>query len=213
MTAKLPNGAKVFLATQYAGAKKITELTNAFPAVATCTAHGLSSGDFIELSSGWGNLNDCIMKVEKVDENKFKLLKVNTTNLAVFPVGAGIGSFRNITAETEIQQILEFNTSGGEQQYTNFIFLDEAFERQLPTYRSAMTLNIGIADDPNMAGYQAAEQASDEGGNRALFVKIKGGEVIAFNTIVSMSKIPTMNVNSVMQSNISFAISGLPIRY
>ena len=52
--AAVPTGTLFSVATTFGSAITVTAVTNANPAVCTATAHGLSNGDLIEVTSGWG---------------------------------------------------------------------------------------------------------------------------------------------------------------
>src|SRR5690606_32457817 len=119
--------------TTYGAEKAVTAVTNADPAVASSAAHGLADGSYFELKSGWFRANERIFRVDNAAADAFDIEGLNTTNTDNFPAGTGGGSVRPITAWQQVTQILEFTTSGGEQQYANYSFLEEDFERQLPT--------------------------------------------------------------------------------
>lgn len=213
MAAKLPDGSTVFIASAYAATKAVTAVTNAENPVATSTAHGLANGDFIEVTSGWGGLNGRVFKVESVTADSFKIMGADSTDVTKYPATAGIGSVRKISTQTQILQVLEFSTSGGEQQFANFSYLEEDFERQLPTITSAQSLTIAIADDPSLPGYKAVKTASDGRKQTALFLNLRDGSVIAYNTIVSLNETPTTTKGQLMQTSATFSLQGRPVRY
>ena len=213
MAAKLPDGSTVFIASAYAATKAVTAVTNAENPVATSTAHGLANGDFVEVTSGWGGLNGRVFKVESVTADSFKIMGADSTDVAKYPATAGIGSVRKVSAQTQILQVLEFSTSGCEQQFANFSYLEEDFERQLPTITSAQSLTIAIADDPSLPGYKAVKAASDGRKQTALFLNLRDGSVIAYNTIVSLNETPTTTKGQVMQTSATFSLQGRPVRY
>ncbi|WP_250578834.1 hypothetical protein [Neisseria subflava] len=63
MAVTLANGSIVQIATGLAAEKKITAISNAEEAVATCAAHGLVNGDYVVIISGWGGLNERVFRV------------------------------------------------------------------------------------------------------------------------------------------------------
>lgn len=213
MAAKLPDGSTVFIANTYSASKAITAITNTVNPVASVVAHGLANGDFVEITSGWGGVNGRVFMVENVTADTFKIMGVDTTLLTKYPTGAGKGSFRKVASQVQILQILDFSTSGGEQQFTDFSYLEEDFARQLPTITSAQSVTVGIADDPSLPGYQALKAASDARTQTALFLKMRDGSVIAYNTIVSLNETPTTTKGQVMQVNATFSLQGRPVRY
>lgn len=213
MSAFLPDGATVALATAYGSSKSVTAITNANPGVITAAAHGMANGAFYELKSGWQKVNDRVFKAANVATNAVDLTGIDTTDTTRFPAGSGTGSLREITAFTQISQILEFTTSGGEQQFANFSFMEEDYERQLPTITSAQSIQIGIADDPTLAGYIALKAAGEARAIRALKVTLPNNSVIMYNGYVSFNETPTLTKGSVMQVTATISLQGRPTRY
>lgn len=213
MGVKLPNGSTVFIATALAAAKKITAASNAAEAVMTCSAHGLAQGDYVVLSSGWGGGNGRVFRVGEATTDTFKLVGFDTTNTEKYPAGAGVGSFRKVTGWQQITQITEVSTSGGEQQMVDYGFLEEDFDRQMPTTRSAGSITFTIADDPELPGFKAAAKASDAGAETPMRLNLKGGAVILYNGYPSLNKIPTLNRNQIMTVTLTYSMSGEPTRY
>ena len=113
----------------------------------------------------------------------------------------------------QVSQIVEFSTSGGEQQYVDFGFLEDDFDQQIPSTKSAMSMSIKIADDTSLPGYKAAAKCSDKGGKWPLKVVLKGGGLICYNGYPSMNKTPELVRNQVMAVTLSYAISGEVNRY
>lgn len=213
MAVKLPNGATVLIATALAAAKTVTSATNAAEAVLTSTGHGFTNGDYVVLKSGWGGLNGRVFKIDSVDTNSFKLKGFDTSDKEKYPAGGGVGEAVKVTSWQQITQITEFTTSGGEQQFANFGFLEEDFERQLPSTRSAASISIGIGYDPALPGFQAAAAASQKGTETPLRVNLKDGSVIVYNGYPSLNETPTLTRNEIMVSTLAYALSGQPNRY
>lgn len=213
MTARLPDGATVAIATAYGSSKSVTAITNANPGVITAAAHGMANGAYYELKSGWQRINDRIFKAANVSTNAVDVTGIDTTSTTLFPAGTGTGSLKEITAWTQIGQILEFTTNGGEQQFTNFSFLEENFERQLPTITSAQSIQMSIADDPTLAGYIALKAAGETTAIRALRITLPDGSVILYNGYVSFNETPTLTKSQVMAVSATFSLQGRPVRY
>lgn len=213
MAARLPDGSTVSIATTYGAAKTITSISNANPAVATAAAHGFANGDLVVISSGWQRLNDRVIRVASSAGGTFNLEGQDTTSTQYYPTGSSAGSATPISTWTQISQILEFTTSGGDQQFANFSFLEEDFERQLPTITSAQSITIGIADDPSLPGYIALKAASMTRANRAIRLTLPDGSTIFYNGIVSLNETPTLSKGQVMQVNATFSLQSRPTRY
>ena len=213
MAVKLPDGATVSLQTAVGTSKTISAVTNANPAVATSTAHGLTNGMLITVTSGWSRLNNRVVRVANVTANTFELEGIDASNVSLFPAGSGIGSALQITTFTPISQILDFSTSGGEQQFATFSFLEQDFETQAPTVTSAQSITIGIGDDPTLAGYIALKVAGEQRAIRALRMTLPDGSFILYNGYVSFNETPTVTKGQVMQVNASFSLLSRPVRY
>lgn len=213
MAVSLPNGVTFAIATAYGAAKMISAITNTNPGVASATAHGFSDGDFVEITSGWSRLNNRVVRVDAPTTDAFNVEGINTTSTLNYLSGTGGGSAREITQWTQISQIMELSTSGGEMRFATYSFLEQDFESQLPTQSSAMTITMGIADDPALAGYQALKSLADTRELVALKATMPNGSVILYNGYVSFNETPTMTKNSVMVVNATFALQGRPVRY
>lgn len=213
MAAKLPDGAIVSLATTYASAITITAVTNANPGVASATAHGLANGDLVYVVSGWSNLNNRIVRVASSAANTFALEGIDTSSTTLYPAGSGTGTVTKISAFTQVTQIMGFTTSGGDQQFANYSFLEQNFETQIPTIFSAQSISIDIADDPTLAGYIALKAASDARATRALKLAMPDGSFVLYQGYVSFNETPTLNKGQVMQVKATFSLQSRPVRY
>jgi hypothetical protein len=213
MAARLPDGAIVSLATTYGTAKTVSGISNANPGVATSTAHGLANGALLSVVSGWSNLNSRIVRVAGSATNTFNMDGIDTTSTTLYPAGSGAGTVQEITGFTQISQIMGFSTSGGDQQFATFSFLEQGFETQIPTITSAQSISIDIADDPTLPGYIALKAASDARAVRALKLAMPDGSFILYQGYVSLNETPTVTKGSVMQVKATFSLQAKPVRY
>lgn len=209
----LPNGATLSLASTYGATKTVSALTNANPAVATSTAHGFTDGDLIEITSGWSRINKRIVRVAGAVADAFNLEGIDTSSVTNYPAGSGIGSAREITAFTQISQILDMQTSGGDMQFATYSFLEQDFQSQLPTESSAMSITLTIADDSTLAGYIALKAAAETRANTGLKLVLPSGAILLYNGVVSFNETPTMTKNQVMGVKATFSLQGRPVRY
>lgn len=210
---RLPDGATLLLATAYEAAKAMTALSNANPAVAAINANGYANGDFLEVTSGWNKINGSIRRAAGAAANAVNIDGLDATDVNQYPAGGGTGTVRKITTFTQIQQIIGVSTNGGEQQFATAKLLENNFETQLPTFFSAQSLEITIADDPALTGYIALKAASDSGATRALKLQLKDGSFLLYNGIVSLNETPSLNSGEVMTVTATFALQGRPVRY
>lgn len=212
MALTLPNGATVHIG-ELDAEKKVTAATNATEAELTAAGHDLANGDFVYLTSGWGELSGRVFKVGSIASNNFKLVGVNTTDTAKFPAGGGVGTVRKVKKWTQLTQVMDFTTSGGDQQYYDHGFLEDDYDRQIPTTKSPMSIQIAIGDDVTLPGYQAALVASNSGLETPMLVRLKKGDQIAYIGYLSVNETPTMTRNEGMKINIAYALTGKLNRY
>ena len=213
MAWSLPNGTIFSLASAYGASKAMSAVTNANPGVATLeAAHGISTGDFIEVTSGWTRLNNKIVKAGTVATNDVPLLGINTSGTA-YPSGSGVGSIREISTWAQVAQIMNSTSEGGEQQFGTVQFLEADAEIRFPTIKSAGGLSMSIADDASLAGYIALSEANDDRLPRALKADLPNGGVLVYNCYVSLNKTPSMTVNEVMACQVTFSFLAEPVRY
>ena len=211
---KLPNGVLFSLATTYAAADTVSAVTNANPGVATTSAsHGVTTGDFLEVTSGWARLNQRIVRAASASGSTLSYEGIDTSSTTVYPAGSGTGSFRAITAWTQISQVLDLSTSGGDMQFATYSFLEQDFESQIPTQASPMSINITIADDASLAGYIALKAAAISRSLTGLKAVLPDSSVIVYNGYVSLNETPTMTKNQIMGVRATFSLMNTPTRY
>ena len=213
MAVSFPNGSQLAVASTISASKNMTALTNALQAVATLEAsHGIVGNDIIILTSGWGNIDGSVRKVASVATNDATISGLDTTNTTRFPTGSGIGSVRKISAWTSLTQVTDLATSGGEQQFNQYQFLDSDTQRQLPTVRSPMNLTFSLGDDPSLPWYSVMRALSDSRVATPLRVTLPNGGIIYYNGIITMAETPTMTVNEIMKLNVTVSLSATPTR-
>jgi hypothetical protein len=213
MAVSLPNGVVLALGTTIGADITVSAITNANPAVATATSHGLSDGDIVIFESGWSRANARVFKVDQQDANSFEVEGLNSTSTSDYPAGTGVGTVNEITAWTQISQILDVTTSGGEMQFTNYSFLENDYETSIPTQSAPMVMTMQIADDPALAGYVALKAASEARTPYALRVSYPSGAYAYYYGYVSMNETPTFTKNQIQAVSATFNLINRPTRY
>jgi len=214
MSVALPNGSTVAIASAYGTGFTVSAITNANPGVATLSAaHGVATGDFFEITSGWSRLTNKIVKAGTVATNDVPLLGIDTSLVSIYPASGGAGTGREISTWTQIAQVLTSQSSGGEQQFLTYQFLESDSEKRIPTTKSAGGWNITIADDATQAGYLELVKANDDRLQRAIKVTLPSGSVLVYNAYVSINKTPTLTVNEIMANEVTFSFLAEPVRY
>ncbi|KPA87068.1 Phage tail protein [Pseudomonas asplenii] len=213
MAFNLPNGSIMEIAATISAAKTVTAISNAKPAVATAAAHGLAEGDIIVVSSGWTRLNDKVVRVADIQSGSFALEGIDTTKTTVYTPDAGAGSVREVTGWAQISQITEVASSGGEQQFATFGFLEEDEDRQLPTTKSPTSMTITVADDPLLPYVPLCETADEDRSPRVVRLTLPNGSAIYYNAYVSITSTPTLSRNNIMTRVITLSLASRPTRY
>lgn len=214
MAVSLPNGAIIAIASGYGASKTMSAVTNANPGVATLEAsHGVNTGDYIEVTSGWSRLDKRIVRAGTVSTNDVPLLGVDTTLTTNFPAASGTGSVREITGWTQLAQILQTQSSGGEQQFLDYQLLEADAQRRIPTFKNAAGLTITVADDQTLAGMILALAANDDRLPRAVRATLPSGAVILYNAYISVDKTPSLTVNQIMAVQVTLSFLNEPVRY
>ncbi len=213
MAASLPNGSTLFIGSAYGSALTVSALTNANPGVATSTAHGLSNGDYVVVTSGWSRLNNRLVRVAGVTANTFELEGINTTDTDIYPSGSGIGSVREVTTFTQITQVLQPTAQGGEQQFLAYQFLEDDAQTEIPTTKTAGGFNFSVADDPTLTGYIAMAAANDDREARALRVNLANGSKLCYYAYLTLNETPSLTVNELMACQATARFLNKPTRY
>ncbi len=213
MAASLPNGSTLFIGSAYGSALTVSALTNANPGVATSTAHGLSNGDYVVVTSGWSRLNNRLVRVAGVTANTFELEGINTTDTDIYPSGSGIGSVREVTTFTQITQVLQPTSQGGEQQFLAYQFLEDDAQTEIPTTKTAGGFNFSVADDPTLTGYIAMAAANDDREARALRVNLANGSKLCYYAYLTLNETPSLTVNELMACQATARFLNKPTRY
>lgn len=214
MAVSLPNGSTLFIGSAYAAAITVTALSNANPAVATAVGHGLSTGDYLVVTSGWSRLTDRLVRVGSTPTaDTFTLEGINTTDTDLYPAGAGTGSVREVTTFTQITQILSTASQGGEQQFLTYQFLEDDAEKEIPTTKTAGGFDFTVADDPTLSGYIALSAANDDREARALRVNLANGSKLCYYGYCTLNETPTLTVNELMACEATVRFLNKPTRY
>jgi hypothetical protein len=214
MAVSLPNGATISVGSTYGTTRAVSAASNANPAVITLEAsHGITVGDIFEWTSGWSRANGNVYRASAVATNDVTVEGLNSTSTSMFPAGSGTGTVREVTAWTQITQILDSQTSGGEQQFVTYSFLEDDAEHQIPTVKSPIVFNLTIGDDATLAHYAVLAAADADRQQRAMRVLLPSGSPIYFSAYVTLQKTPTLTKNQVMGLPVTLSLINQVTRY
>ncbi len=212
MSVQIPNGAIFAIASGYGTAVAITALSNATEAVATAT-NTFQVGDFVEITSGWSRLTNKVVRVKAATGTSFTLEGIDTSTTTIYPAGSGLGSARKVSGYTQIAQVLTSSTSGGEQQFVTYQFLESDAQKQLPTFKTPQTLTLSIADDATQPGFILMGVANDDRAQRAIKVTLPSGGILSYNGYVSLNRTPSLTVNELMACQATISVLAEAVRY
>jgi hypothetical protein len=214
MAVSLPNGATIAIGSTYGSTATISAFTNANPGVMTLSAgHGIIVGDIFEVTSGWSRANGNVYRASAVSTNDITVEGLNTSSTSTFPAGSGTGSIREVTAWTQITQILNTATQGGEQQFVTYSFLEDSAEHQIPTVKSPIVFKLTVGDDATLAHYSVLDAADADRLQRVMRVLLPGGSPIYFSAYVTLQKTPTLTKNEVMGLQVTLSLINQVTRY
>jgi hypothetical protein len=213
MSVSLPNGSLVSICSGYGASKTMATLSNASPAVAGVTANGYSNGDFVEVTSGWSRLTNKIVRVSAAATDSFSLEGIDATLTSIYPASGGAGSVRKISGWTQLAQILNSTSQGGDQQFLTYQFLEADAQVRIPTFKNPYGLDLEVADDPAGAGYLLAVAANDDRLARAIKIVLPNGGILLYNAYVSVNKTPSLTVNELMAVKVTLSLLAEPVRY
>lgn len=214
MAVALPNGATISVGSTYGSTKALTAFSNATTGVATLAAsHGIIVGDIFEVTSGWSRANGNVYRASAVSTNDVTVEGLNTNSTTLFPVGSGTGTVRKVTAWNQITQILETSTTGGEQQFVTYSFLEDDAEHQIPTVKSPIAFKFKVGDDATLAHYSVLDTADADRLQRACRIILPSGSPIYFSAYITLQKTPTLAKNEVMGLEVTMSLINQVTRY
>lgn len=215
MAITLSTGVSLQVAKTYGASINTTAVSNASTAVVTtASAHSISVGDYVEVSSGWGLLDKRIVRAGAgTTASTLYLEGIDTTSTSKYPPGTGTGSVRKVTAWTALSQVKGLSASGGDMQFANITAIDDVVAKQVPTIRNAVSMNIDVYDDPTLAWYSDVATASDARAPYGLLMAFPNGSKLVANAYWSLQRVPAVTINEAMTSQISLSYAAEPVRY
>lgn len=212
--ASVPTGTIYSIATAFAAAKTVSAISNATEASVSCTAHGYSVNDILQIYSGWGRLNRRAIRVKSVTTDAFVAEGINTTSTDFYPSGSGTGTVRKVTTFSQINKILNQQASGGEPKSITVKFLESDVEENLNDGFTAITESFDIdADEFGGAAYTALVALTDVQTDTILKKTLKSGSTIYTPARIALNENVKMADGSIMTNGVSINGNGRITRY
>jgi hypothetical protein len=218
MAITLSTGATIAIAKNYlpalgSAATATTALSNASECVVTAT-HSLDAGDYVVMASGWGLLDQRVARVKSVSTTvSFVLEGVDTSDTSKYPATTGVGTFRKINTWSPLSQVKGISASGGAQQFADITSISDTVIRQIPTVKDAVNMTVDVFDDPTLTWYADVIAADTARSPYALLMTFPNGSKLVANAYWSVMKVPTMETNQALMTQISLSYAAEPVRY
>ena len=209
---QLPNNIAFALATVFAAAVTITAASNAAEAVCTAT-NTFAAGDYVEYTGGWSKANGRVFRLKAATASSFTLEGLDTTDVTLFPAGAGIGSVRKITTWVPITGVTGAEVSGGDGKTVEVPLVDSDVPVMLPDGFAATVVNLTIADDKSLPHHAALKAVSEGVKLTCLRGLIPGGGVLLYAGYCSFNENPSLTKGSVMAVKAVFSLQNKVVRY
>lgn len=207
------DGSKFYFSETFASPKSVTALTNANPAVATSTAHGLIDGDEVLLLSGWEEATENVFKIDQLTVDTFGLLGLDSSNTTFHPIGAGIGSVQKISTWIEMPQVMTIQTSGGDPRFIDVQLLASQYASRIPTGFNPVSTTLTMAHDPSSLVYQQMLGISRIRKLVAFKIAVAGGGVSYGYGYLSASEAPSLQSGQVNQVQVAMTFQKRIVSY
>lgn len=212
--AQVPTGTTFYIASSYAAPKTTTVVSNATEASVTSAAHGYANGDIVEMSSGWGRLNNRTFRIKSVATDTFVLEGADTSSTAFFPSGTGLGTVRKVTAFTQITQVLTPSSSGGDPKPVAYKYMESDVEYSINDGFTATSYSIELdADAISTAGYTALKALTDVQTNTCLKIQTRSGSLIFQPCTVALNESIRMQDGQINRVVVNFNGNSRLTRY
>lgn len=211
--ASVPTGTTFAVATSFATAKTITDISNAVEAVVTCAAHGLTAGDAVMIESGWGRLNRRALEVKSATTDAF-VIAVDTTNLGFYPVGSSAGSVKKVATFTQISQVTGASSSGGDPVTVDYKYVESDVKYSINDGFNATQYTLTIdADAIGTPGYNALQNLTDVQTDTVLKMLSRSGARLYMPCTVALNDVPSLNDGQINTVSAVFNGNNRPVRY
>lgn len=212
--AQVPTGSTFFIASAFAASKTTTIVTNASEAVVTSAGHGYSSGDIVEMTSGWGRLNRRNFRIKSVTTDTFVLEGADTSSTTVYPAGTGIGSVRKISTFTQITSVMNPQSTGGDPKNVVYKFIESDVEYSINDGFTATSYTLELdADSIGSAGYAALKSLTEVQTDTCLKIVTRNGALIFQPCTVALNEAIRMQDGQINRVNVSFNGNNRLTRY
>lgn len=214
MAYHFPAGTKAYYSTTFAGAKSVTGITNASPAVATSVAHGYTDGDPLLFASGWQDASDTLFEADQLTVDTFSLLGLDATDTNVYGAGTGTGTTKEVSGWVEFPQVLSITTNGGGIKYGTVDPIGSRQATKQPVGFDAIGVDMKLGYDPANATLTALQGLTRTFSKAAFKLVLPGGGRVYGYGNVACSEFPEIGSKETpLQLSASIGFDGRAISY
>ena len=212
--AQVPTGTLAFVGSALGSALSVTAATNASECQLTSAAHGLSNGDFVLTSLGWGRINQRVYRVKSVATNTFVLEGANTSSTTFYPNGTTTGSVYKITTFTQVTLVTGISSSGGEPKDTEYKYVESDVSYKINDGFTATSYQLTLdADAIGSSGYSALQTLTEVQTVTALKLVTRSGSVLLQPGTVALNESVSFQDGQINTVTCSFNGTGRVVRY
>lgn len=209
-----PAGTKAYYSVTFAGAKTVTGITNASPAVATSVGHGYTDGDPLLFASGWQDASDTVFEADQLTVDTFSLLGLNATDTNVYGSGTGTGTTKEVSDWVEFPQCLSISTNGGGIKYGTIDPIGSRQSMKQPVGFDAIGVDMKLGYDPTNATISALQGLTRSFSKAAFKLVLPGGGRVYGYGNVACSEFPEIGSKETpLQLSASIGFDGRAISY
>ena len=132
---------------------------------------------------------------------------IDTTSTTTYPSGFGVGTASKVTSFTSISQVTDVQTAGGEQQFYQWVYLEDGRQRQRPTFKNARSMTLVMDYDPSLAWHSVLLAADLAGTVYVMKALLPSGAVIYYSVYVGFDGEPSFTINENQKTTLSVSLA------
>lgn len=212
--AQVPTGSTFHVASAFGVNLQFSDISNAAEAEITSVAHGLTDGDIVEVSSGWGRINLRAFRIKAVTADTFVLEGADTSKTSFFPAGNGGGSVRKVSSFTQVTTVMNPASSGGDPKKVTYKFVESEIEYSINDGFSAVDYSMDLdADSIGTPGYEALKTLTEVQSNTILKIQTKSGSIVLVPCTVALNEAVSFQDGQINRVKVSFSGNNRSTRY
>ncbi len=155
MAYNFPEGTRFYFSAYsgFAAAINVSAITNANPAVATTATNTYAANDEVLLEGSWDEATDTIYRLSAATATTATLSGLDSTSTTLFPSTSAAGTLKKISTWTEIPQVLNVQSNGGDVKFGTVSPLGRSIDINQPVGFNSTTYTLTLGHDPTLSAY------------------------------------------------------------